>query len=368
VKVIHIFHSLKFSGAEIMYVDAASFFYSKGCDLTAMATSEELGEYAPYFKNAGFKVEHQIMPPLKNIKSRIKYYIKIIKLLRNGKYDVVHIHSSGARWGFAFCAWIVRIKSVYTFHAIFPTRFHTYPYHFILRWSVKYIFKCSFQSISDSVHDHELKLYHNKTTKIYNWFNDKRYFPAQVNEKLEMRNELGIDKETFVIISVGGCNNNKRHSDIIKALPLISAKIPNYLYIHLGKGVTESHEVKLANDLGVEDHIRFYGNQDNVRNFLIASDIYLMTSRFEGISITTIEAMACGIPAILYDVQGLRDFNKFGNNSILIHENYFTLANAVITLQTKNAERVEMAKRAKEAVHQIFNLEKNAEKIYNLYL
>ena len=368
MKVIHILYSLKFSGAEVMYVDAAPIFKEKGCELTVMATATELGEYAPYFKRSGYEVIHKQMPPLKNYINRIMFYVSVTKMLKKKKIGVVHIHSPNAMWGLALCAWLANAKSIFTFHSVFPTRFLTYPYHCLLRWSAKIVFKCKFQTISDSVYDHELKLYHNKTIKVYNWYANTRYFLAEEGENSKVRKELGISEKTMVLISVGGCNHNKRHIDIIKALPLIMETITDVLYLHLGKGCTETEEIQLANDLGVKNQVRFCGNQEEVRKYLIASDVYLMTSGYEGISITTIEAMACHIPAILYDVPGLRDFNKQGENSVLIPEDYRLLAEAVIRLHKNNNEALEMANRAKESVDKLYNMQNNASDIYNLYL
>jgi glycosyltransferase involved in cell wall biosynthesis len=367
MKVIHILHSLKFSGAEIMYVDAAPIFQKKGCELTVMATATELGEYAPYFERGGYQVIHQPMPPLKNYIERIKFYDVTIKLLKREKFDVVHIHSSEAMWGLALCAWLTNVKSVYTFHSVFPTRILTYSYHVLKRWTAKQIFRCQFQTISDSVYEHELNLYHNKTTKVYNWYGADRYFQATAGEKEIARKELGISNETFVLISVGGCSPGKRHSDIIKALPLILQKIPDCLYLHLGKGNIEIEEMQLATDLKVIKQVRFCGNQTDVRKYLIASDVYLMPSRYEGIPITTIEAMACKIPAILYDVPGLRDFNKEGENSILIPEDYHLLAEKIIYLKENPQIGICLTNSAKSFVDKKFNMYSNVEQIFALY-
>lgn len=368
MKILHVLHELKFSGAEIMYVDAAPLFQEKGCVLTVMATASELGEYAPYFERSGFKVIHNVLPPLRRYFSRIMFYIAFIKLLRKDSYDVVHIHSHRAMWGFAFCAWRVNIKSVYTFHNVFPTKPITYPYHILLRWSAKNIFKCHFQTISDSVFNHELYFYHNHTKKIYNWYGSNRFYPATIGEKSLIRKQLKIDQDAVVVISVGGCSHVKRHSEIIKALTLIIDKIPNCLYLHLGKGESEMEEILLAQEYGIEKQVRFCGNQENVRKYLIASDIYLMPSRFEGIPITTIEAMACNIPAILYDVPGLRDFNRSGENCILIPENFELLAEKALYLQSNTEISDDLAQRAKTFVDQNFNMETNVNKIYELYI
>ena len=364
MRIIHILYELKFSGAEIMYVDAASLFQQKGCELTVVATGMELGEYASRFTDAGYEVIHRPIPPKKNFFRRIIYYLGFVGFLRKGKYDVVHIHT---QWGMPMCAWLAGIPSVFTFHAIFPTHFYSYFYHCLLRWTAKKIFNCKFQSISDSVYNHELKLYHNRTTKIYNWYGSHRYYPALSGEKEKVRKELNIQPETLVLISVGGCSPNKRHSDIINSLPEIVQANPNTLYLHLGSGESENEETELVNKAGINEHVRFCGNQTDVRKFFIAADIYVMTSINEGLSLTTIEAMACQIPAILYDVTGLRDFNRTGENSILIPEDYNLLAKKVIWLHKYRDVGTKIALSAEKLVNETYSMEKNALQIYDLY-
>ncbi|MDD2476107.1 MAG: glycosyltransferase family 4 protein [Dysgonamonadaceae bacterium] len=368
MKIVHILHELKFSGAEIMYVDAAPVFQKKGCDLMVVASAPQIGEFAPYFERAGYKVFHIPFPRLKNYIGRIKYYRRFIKFIKKENVDVVHIHSHSSMWGMALCAWISGKKSVKTFHAIFPTSWYSYFYHCLLRWSAKKIFKCKFQSIGHSVHDHELKLYGNKTIKINNWYGSNRFYPAQSGEKAQLRKELNIPDNAFVLITIGGCDHNKRHHDLIKALPLLIDKIPNLLYLHLGRGETEEEEKKLSVDLGVAEYIRFCGNQRDVRKYLIASDIYIMISRFEGLSITTIEAMACGTPSLLYNVPGLRDFNSEGENSLLIEPNYKILAEKTFYLYNHPEIRMRIAGNAKKMVDEWYNMEKNASKVFELYL
>jgi len=367
MKILHILHELKFSGAEIMYVDAAPLFQEKGCDLSVVATAVNLGEFAPNFERAGFMLFHKPYPPLKNYIKRIEYYIQFIRFLKQKKYDVVHIHDSATMWGISLCARFARVRAVYTFHNVFSTHFYSYPYHCLLRWTAKSFFGCRFHTISDSVYEHELKLYHNKTTKIYNWYGSNRFYPAIPGEKKAIREDLNISQDTLVLISIGGCSLIKNHSEIIKALSIILKKKPNCLYLHLGKGELESEEIDFAKELGVYEQIWFCGNQLDVRKYLIASDIYLMTSHFEGISITTIEAMACLVPAILYDVPGLCDFNKEEEVSLLISEDYKILAEKIDYLNSHPEKALELSKKAKFLVDSKFYMTNNVIGIFNLY-
>lgn len=368
MKIVHILHELKFSGAEIMYVDAASVFQNKGYELLVVATAPQLGVFASNFEQAGYQVFHKPFPRLINYVARINYYREFIKFIKVENIDVVHIHSHGSMWSMALCAWITKVKSVRTFHSIFPSNWYSYFYHCLLRWSAKNIFKCKFQSIGNSVHDHELKLYWNKTIMIENWYGSNRYFPAGIEEKKRIRQELDISDNAFVLISVGGCDHNKRHHDIIKALSLVIEQIPDIFYLHLGKGETEKEEIELAENLELTENIRFCGNQQNVRKYLVASDVYLMTSRAEGMPITALEAMACNLPSIFYDVKGLRDFNKNGKNSILIPDDYKVLAKKIIYLYFNPEKAVEIANNATSMVNKYYNMDRNANSICGLYL
>lgn len=92
-----------------------------------------------------------------------------------------------------------------------------------------------------------------------------------------------------------------------------------------------------------------------------------MPSVYEGISITTIEAMACGVPAVLYDVPGLRDFNVGEERSVMIPESHEALAEAVVALYEDGARRALFSARAKAFVDDRFHMEKNAARIAEIY-
>lgn len=365
MKILHLFNELKFSGAEIMYVSAAPLFQKLGCKLTVANTSLQLGEYTPAFKTAGYTIIHQYIPHA--LLRQWKMGKELIQLIKEGGYDVVHIHRSDLRWIMSYCAWRTRCKAVYTTHSVFRSHWYSYPLHFMQRWTAYHLFHCTFQTISDSVDANERNYYHTQTTLIYNWYGSTRFYPATKEEKKQTRLELNIPQDALVIISVGGCSHIKRHHDVIKAMPTILKKYPKAIYLHLGEGNTLEEEKVLAKSLNLNQNVRFYGNQKDVRNFLIASDIYVMPSKFEGISLTTIEAMACNIPAILYNVPGLRDFNKEKECALLIPESTEVLAKSIIELYENPKQQSTLIQNGKEFVDAYFNMEKNARKIFELY-
>lgn len=364
MKVIHFLNELKYSGAEIMYVDAAPVFQRLGCELTVVNTAKQMGEYAPFFERAGYTLKH--LPIQSSFVGRWNMRNQIIELIKG--YDVVHIHRHDLHWILSYCAWKAGCKAVYTAHNVFRSHWYSYLLHFMQHWMAEHWFHCKLQTISDSVDTNEREYFHAKTHLVYNWYGSNRFFPAHDGEKDNLRAGYNIPQNALVIISVGGCSPIKRHTDIIKALPEIIEHYPNVIYLHLGMGYFLKEEEILVKKLNLASHVRFLGNQSDVRKYLVMSDIYAMPSRFEGIPITTIEAMATGIPCVLYDVPGLKDFNKEGVISMTIPEDYHLLAESICRLYADKELQKKNVTGAMNLVHRKFFMETNARKIVELYM
>lgn len=370
MKVLHILNELKYSGAEIMYVDAAPVFQQLGCELLVVNTSEDLGEFAPAFREVGYKVFHEPYHfRCREVWKRYEWMQRMVTLIRENNVDVVHIHAARLRGIMSYVAWKAGARSVYTFHNVFRSDSSLgYAKGFVQRWAAKHVFGCKFQTISNSVYTNERNYWHDKTTLVYNWYGKRRFYPVSEHERQASRRELGLNDDELVLISVGGCSPVKRHTDVIKALPVLIGKGHKVVYLHLGEGVSLDEEKQLAQDLGVGGNVRFLGNKRNVRDYLAAADVYVMPSRYEGISITTIEAMACKIPCVLYNVPGLCDFNKELECSRMIPESYEQLAEAVEYLYNNPSEQHRLTENGFSFISKYFDMEKNARRIFDLYM
>src|SRR5208283_5983960 len=77
--------------------------------------------------------------------------------------------------------------------------------------------------------------------------------------------------------------------------------------LHIGKEQAGRPEKALAAELGVDQKVRFLGSQGDPRWFLWAADVFAMPSLREGLGISALEAIACGVPVVLTSRGGLRD-------------------------------------------------------------
>ncbi|WP_405410846.1 glycosyltransferase [Maribacter sp. Asnod1-A12] len=368
MRVLHIFYELKFSGAEIMYANAASHFQEKGVDLMALSTAENIGEFLPQFEAESIKVLHK---PLSSNEFNpfvvIPYFTWIYKVLKNNNIDVLHIHRSKHIFLFSLTTYLAGKKAVSTVHNNYKHRKWTWIKGFLERYVSSKVLNLKMQSIGQSVYENELNYYKNDTILVPNWYDDERFYPQNSEkEKEEMRIKLNISNSSFVIISTGGCSDVKNHHDIIRALSIVNKEI-DCIYLHLGKGVTTDEEIELSKSLGINSQILFLGNQSNVRDYLIASDAYIMSSRFEGLAIAAIEAMACAKPSILYNVKGLKDLIHDDDNGFLISENYNELAGKILYLQKNDKTSDEMAQNALSFVRKNFSIQNGVNGIMKIY-
>ena len=100
---------------------------------------------------------------------------------------------------------------------------------------------------------------------------------------------------------------------------------------------------------------------------MVCADVYVMTSKFEGLGNAALEAMACELPCIFYDVPGLRDLIKNNNNGFLISPSIKNLTGKLLKLYNDPALRERMGSSALNYVEKNFSMNKNVMKIIELY-
>lgn len=116
----------------------------------------------------------------------------------------------------------------------------------------------------------------------------------------EIRKELGIENK-FVVINVSRFHLQKNHDLLIKVFAKIKERNDNAVLLLVGDGQRKAELQKLAEDLGVGDSVIFAGVRSDVNKILSASDVFVMTSFFEGLPVSLVEAQASGIQIVVSD-------------------------------------------------------------------
>jgi glycosyltransferase involved in cell wall biosynthesis len=114
------------------------------------------------------------------------------------------------------------------------------------------------------------------------------------------RSRVGLTENGFVLVAVGRLTRVKRYDRAIHAVARLLKEGLRATLLLVGTGPERESLLRLANELGVAEHVRFEGYRDGSElvNRLQAADLQLCTSEFENWSLALLEGLACGLPVL----------------------------------------------------------------------
>lgn len=203
---------------------------------------------------------------------------------------------------------------------------------------------------------------------IYFGIDTKKFSPGPKDENLIQK--LNI-QNCPTIISLRSLEPIYDLETLIKAIPLVLKEFPEAKFIVAGRGSEEEKLKSLAKNLKILESIRFVGWIPNevLHQYLNSSDIYVSTSLSDaGISSSTAEAMACGLPVVITNTGENEKWVKDGENGYLITiKNPELLANKITTLIKDKDLRREFGRKSRELIEEKNNYLKEMAKMEKLY-
>ena len=134
-----------------------------------------------------------------------------------------------------------------------------------------------------------------------------RFVPATAEERQQLRCELGLNGKGPICVSVANLCKVKDLETLIQSAALLRGEFPNIQFLLVGDGPQHEDLEKLANRLCLSEIVKFVGRRSDVRPFLAAADIGVLTSRSEGSSNSVLEYMSMGLPSIVSDIPANRE-------------------------------------------------------------
>lgn len=186
-----------------------------------------------------------------------------------------------------------------------------------------------------------------------------------------IRENLGIKEDDIVVISTRALDNHHYNVEcLIRAIPLVIRKCQNAKFIIKGEGPLKAYFQNLTEKLKVSDHVRFVGltQHHEVAQYLAAANIYVSTPFIDTTSVSLLEAMACGLPPIVTDIEGNREWIKDGENGLLfLPQNSEALAEKIIQLINDEDARRNFGERCFQIVKQRASWESCVNKMEAIY-
>jgi glycosyltransferase involved in cell wall biosynthesis len=188
---------------------------------------------------------------------------------------------------------------------------------------------------------------------LTNSVDSRRYLPAGCRS--EVRRRLGLPHDRTVILSVGNLKPVKGHDVLLEALRRCPAEAAGITLVLVGGDYLDGTLQEWANrHLPLHD-VRFVGEQADPLAWYQAADMFVLPSRWEGMSNALLEAMACGLPVIATAVGGSLDVVDHGHTGLLVTpDSPVELAEAIRRLMTDEAESAALAAAGRALVQNHF--------------
>lgn len=158
-----------------------------------------------------------------------------------------------------------------------------------------------------------------KTFTILNAIDMSRF---EVNiDCQEKKKSLDICNDEKVIGCVGNLREQKNQADLLKAFKIIREHIPNTRLLLIGEGPMKEQLQSLSIKLGISNCVTFLGARLDAAELYQVMDVYCLSSHYEGLPLTILEAMASKLPVVGTDVVGINDVIVHGENGMLVKPN-----------------------------------------------
>lgn len=350
MKILQVITSLQTGGAETLVCNMSLRLRALGHDVDLCVFN---GVETPLMKRMrdeeGVKVYS-----LGNSYYNPLYIIKLWRIMR--QYDIVHTHNSSPQLFAALANVLCHKKLVTTEHS---TNNRKREKGGILRLLDKWMYKNYHKVICISeIAEKSLKDYLGGTVSnictINNGVDVEAFRNAQPLEELKT--------ERFVIVMIAGFREAKDQDTVIRAMAHLGDEYELWL---VGDGVRRGELESLVNGMKLNNQVKFLGLRTDVANILKAADVVVMSSHWEGLSLSNIEGMSVGKPFIASDVKGLREVTQ-GYGLLFPHEDDEALAALIKQLHDDKTYYQQIADKCYERAQQ-FDIQKMVAAYNNVY-
>ena len=310
MRVMHVVLSLDCGGLERVVLDLVRGGQALGQELGVLCL-ERPGTLAPLIDSNSVTLRCIHKKPGLSFRtsSRIK------EVFREFNPTVVHTHQIGALFYAGSAARKLGVPAIiHTEHGKhYRSRFRT---RVLGRVAARHAsrFICVSKDIAKEVESCRIAPSRNIRV-LPNGIDVKRFAPSGLRHL--GRKELAIPEDAMVIGTIGRLNEVKRQDLLIQAFAQHARRDPDARLLIVGDGPLQDDLRQLAMSLGVQDSVCFTGYKPDPERFLELMDVFVLSSRSEGMPLSVLEAWAAGVPVVTSDAGGLPELIRDGETGLL---------------------------------------------------
>ena len=191
---------------------------------------------------------------------------------------------------------------------------------------------------------------------------------VQAEPAANIHAEFWLPKDAPIVGAVGALTQEKGHKYLIDAAALVVREVPDARFVILGDGELRATLERQIKDLHLEKHVALPGFRADVLSFVAAFDLFVMSSLFEGLGTSLLDAMAVAKPIVASDTGGIPEVVVHNDTGLLVPpRDTQALARAISTLLKDGARREGMGRAGLDRVRQIFSADRMVERTLEVY-
>lgn len=288
---------------------------------------------------------------------------KIAKICKKEKINIVQCHSSHAQSiGLVAKYFYSKVKLLAVRRVDFHIRNNKLS---LLKYNSNKVDKiiCVSEAIKKILIEDKVKV--EKLITIHDGIDINKF--RRRDKDFDLRKIHSIDKNHIIVGTVAAFVGHKDYPNLINAAKIVLDKIKNVTFLFVGVGPLKTEIENLVVNFGLINKIIFTGFRENIKDYLLGFDIFVLSSKLEGLGTSILDAQASGVPVIATNTGGIPEIIENNTNGILVEpENNSKLAYAIIDLIVNSSKREYISKNARVSVN-TFSIENNVNKYVNLY-
>lgn len=356
---------LDVGGLEALVIGLSSNLKKKDINVEVLCLNQIDMNYAAALKKNNIPVHFIKEKGLLNL----LYYIRITSFIYRKRYDVVHLHSGCHIIG-SICSKLAGIKKViFTAHGVpcytrLLDRFED---------NISLSFASDIVSVSNEINDFlkEWLMLGTPTFHIItNGVSITSFEPiSDVRKRRILCEKYNIPPDIILIGSVGRFDPVKNYAMVLKAFKqLLNSVRIDLNFVLVGDGPEMGSLKKLCDELKITKKVHFLGVQYKVCEIIPLFNVFVLSSRTEGTSISLLESQACGVPAVVTDVGGNGNVISHGVNGFLCEVDNIDQMEYYLRKLVTNLEMAKMmGLRGRSKVEERFSIEVMTEQYIKIY-
>jgi len=296
-----------------------------------------------------------------------------VQLFRSAQPDAVVLvygWSWGLPWTASLGAWLAGVRRRFSIqHLVTPvnvnrSRIHRATRRLLgpLNWKISATLLHTTICVSDALRTYlikELGFPAKKTKTIHNGISLSEFVPFDSNMG-EIRGRLRLRPDEFVLVCVARLSKQKGIDILLQAVARALRNGIRCKCVIVGDGPLKDELLEQARTLELSGHVFFEGFHEDIRPYLQAATVFVLTSRGEGLPLSVLEAMACGLPSIVTNVGGNAEAITHQVHGLVVSpESVDAVTNAISYLATHPQERAQMARMSRAKVCEEFDIEQS---------